>query len=505
MQIICISHGSHDFSDSLAKDLAAEIGYSSISRQRLVEKATEYGIPVGKLEIEILKKRPISESLGIEMDLYKSFVAAELCSRALEEGIVYNGRTSHLALPRVSNILRVRAIAGKTDRIQAVAKKMNLNLKKATQYIEQTDDDILRWVRTLYNQDWNNQALYDLTINTENLSTHSTIQSLAQLAKLPEFKPTAASNQAVSDLVLAARCRLAIGKNDKTHPLKVTVKAEKGHVNVTYLPHQAKNAAEIMKVLDSVKGASSYVCTVASTNILFIGEKFDPQLESFSHLLEVAEKWNAAVELMCMATQSEGLFINKEKTDKPLVEHLSYNGGILDDEGDTPQQDRPDQGVLETMNKLIEVGRAGSSYTTHGGVKGMLKDIPNIKEYGLVVVGDVFSSKGGAKQRLKRDLVSQLVDKFRIPVLAAEDLKSQYLFGIRQLLNLLGFGFLSMVLYLLIFNFQEPILSFVSVGQFSGSLSDKIVAAVTVTISIPFVAFTIGGFYHNLLKLIRLE
>jgi len=505
MQIISISHGSYDFSDQLTKDLAKEMGYSCFNRKLLVDKATNYGIPVGKLEIAILKKKPISESLGIEMDLFKSFVIAELCSRALEQGIVYNGRTSNLVLPRVPNILRVRAIANKMDRVQAVMSQLNLNLKKATQYIDQTDDDILRWVRIVYNQDWNNNSHYDFMINGETLSTKSTILSLTQLAKLPEFQPTTASNQALTDLILAAKCRLAIGKNEKTHHLKVTVKAENGHVNVTYLPHQAKNAGGIMTTLESIKGYKSCVCTVASTNILYISEKFDPQVEAFDHLIEVAEKWNAAVELMRMAPQDEVLPDLDVSNTKNQEKKPTYDGGILDEAVAHKAEIKNANGVLETMNKLIEVGRAGSSHTTHGGVKGMLKDISNVKEYALVVVGDVFLSKGAAKQRLKRDLASQLVDRFKIPVLTVEELKSQYLFGTKQLLNLISFGSLSVLMYFLVFYFEVPLLSFVSVGQFSGSLTEKIMAAVLVTFSIPFVAYTIGGFYHNLLKLIRLE
>jgi len=157
------------------------------------------------------------------------------------------------------------------------------------------------------------------------------------------------------------------------------------------------------------------------------------------------------------------------------------------------------------MNKLIQVGRAGLSRNAYGGFKGLITDISKNREYSMIVVGDVFSTKGGAKQRLKREAISLLIEKFRIPVMAAEDLKSEYLFGKKQFFSLIGFGALSALMYLVVFSFQKPLLSFVSAGQFSGGLGSKIAAAVAVFISVPIMASIIGGFYHNLLKMIKLE
>ena len=99
MQIICISRGSHEYSRELAEKLSQKIGYTAISREAITDKATEYGIPVGKLEMQILRNHPLSEEMSIVADMYKAFSTAYTCEKALKENIIYHGRTGHLAMP----------------------------------------------------------------------------------------------------------------------------------------------------------------------------------------------------------------------------------------------------------------------------------------------------------------------------------------------------------------------------------------------------------------------
>lgn len=497
MQIICISRGSYGFGSSLSERLADKLGYACVSREMITDKATDYGIPVGKIEIDILKNKPITEERGINIDLFKSFVTSELCQMAKNNGVVYHGRAGHLVLTGLSNVMRIRAIADPDKRIETAMSKTNLDRKRAKQFLEQTDDDIRRWVRILYNEDWEDPALYDLTVNAHHMSAESAAHFLMGVAQLPEFQPNPASNHAMDDLLLAARCRLAIGHNEETAQAKVTVKAERGKVSVTYLPRQAKEAQHIPMVLEKVPGVTSFVCTVASTNILLLGETFDSKAEHMDHLIDIAEKWNAAVEVVHVSDAQSG-------ADVELAPATSGgdHGGILDDTADAPV---PAKGLDDTMTRLVQVGRAGCSHTTHGGINGVIQNIPRSIDYSLIVVGQVFESKGAAKQRLKRDLVSRLSDKFSCPVLSAEDLKSKYLFGPKQFIRLLVSLGMSALLYVGVFGFQKPILHFVSAGQTGGTVPQKVGVAVVIALFVPVVALIIGGFYHNFLKMIRLE
>jgi cytidylate kinase len=502
MQIICISRGSYGYGKKLAEKLASKLGYRCISREMLTDKATDSGIPVGKAEMAIVKRRPLSEEMAVEVDLFKAFITASLCETALaEEGIVYHGRTGHLVLPGVTHIMRVRAIANMEERITLAMNRMNLTREKAKIYIDQVDEDIRRWVRTLYNIDWDDPSLYDLNISSDHLSVESSASALMQMVKLPEFMPTPASQQVLDDLLLAARCRLAIGKDDRTHSVKATVKAGKGNVSVTYLPRQAKLAEAIPSVLEKIDGIKSLICTVATTNILFLQELFDPNAQSLHDLIEIAEKWNAAVELVRFADKKGGRVSTQEEV-FPIAVSGEYNGGILDDSEPLTGCEDDGCGVPETVDRLIQAGRAGGSYAIYGDPSELIGGLNRTENLSLVVVGDLFLSRGEVvRKRMRRDLISLLSEKFHIPVIGTEDLKARYLFRPRQLITLAGYGIVAALLYLGTFSFQEQILGFLHSTQTYG----KIAAAVIVTVFVPISAFCIGGFYHNVLRLIKIE
>ncbi len=508
MQLICISRGVYGRGKEVAEKIASKLGYICISREEVIEQATEYGIPVGKLEIAVLKNRPFSAPLAIQMELFKAFVSARLCTLTLSnEGVVYHGRAGHLVLPGLTQVLRVRVIADREFRLNKAMERMNLNREQARSYVEQVDEDIRRWVRTFYNEDWEDISLYHLTINAAHISVENAATGLLDFPSLPEFQTTPAFRKALLDRLLASRCRLAIGMDRRTEHMKVGVQAERGHVSITYLPRDSNTYTSIPQVIEHIEGVNSVVCTVASSNIMFLAERFDPTLEVFDHLVEISEKWNAAIELVRVDPNAASASISTTMPNPATPHDSREKGGILDDDDDDPPLPCGDDdcGLAITRHKLIQVGRAGGTRNITSDPESITAALTPRENYSLVVVGEVFGNKGAAKQRLKRDLVSLLSDRFAGPVIGTEDLKARYLFGPRQVLNLLAFAVLSVMLYSLVFHFQEPILQFISTGQREEGAIPRVLAALAVAVSVPFVAVLVGGFYSNLLKLVKLE
>jgi hypothetical protein len=131
MQIVCISRGTFAGGKELAECLARKLGVPCISREELTDAAVAAHIPVGKVEMAIMRPRPLSEQLATERDRFKAFVAATLAERALEGGVVYHGRTGHLALPNVPGVLRVRVITDPEDRITQTMQRLGLSRRQA--------------------------------------------------------------------------------------------------------------------------------------------------------------------------------------------------------------------------------------------------------------------------------------------------------------------------------------------------------------------------------------
>ena len=65
MQIICISRGSYGYSSEVMEKLSEKTGYAIISREEITDKATEFGIPIGKLEMMILKNQNLKKIIWV--------------------------------------------------------------------------------------------------------------------------------------------------------------------------------------------------------------------------------------------------------------------------------------------------------------------------------------------------------------------------------------------------------------------------------------------------------
>lgn len=502
MQIICVSKGTFTGGKSLAEKLAEKLGYDCVSREELTDAATRAGIPVGKLEMAIINGRPLSERLAIEKERFKAFLAATLCERAARNNVVYHGRTGHLFLPGITQVLRVRVIWDNEQRLASVMERLGLTREKAQKYIEGVDEDRRRWIRALYNIDWQDPSHYDAVVNLSHMSVDNAAASLIPLTQLPEFQITPATRRMLEDLLIASRCRLAIGSDQRTAELNVQVRSESGRVSVTYLPRQKREAAFIPDVLKNIEGVEEILCTMATTNLLWIQERFDPQGGTLPEILDIAAKWNAAVELVQMSERAETATAVPEPGAAPAAtERPQETGGILDD---TPEEEEAlqDEGLRQTRDRLIAAGRAGGYRLVPTGTKTLLDSLDRTTPYSLVVVGDLYLSKPASVQkRLCREMIGFLSDNLRVPVIGTDELKTKYLFGSAQWLRLLGTGVIAFILFFALITHQKELLEFIVAEGHGG----RILGTIAMLVFVPVFANMYGAFTRYLLRLVRFE
>mgnify|MGYP000144321061 CR=1 FL=1 len=504
MQIISISRGTFSGGKALAEKMAAKLDCPCLSREELIEEATKAGIPVGKLEEVMLKPQVFSERLALEREHYRAFSIMFICERAMESGkIVYHGRTGHLLFPGISHVLRIRVIADMEYRINAAMRRLNLDREKAKRYIEEVEEGRHRWVHFFYGVSWDETSHYDVIVNLEQMNVDNAASALCNMAQLPDFQMTPASERAMKDLWLAAKARLLLAQDARTARCSFTVRAENGVVNVSYLPRDAKVGVYVPQVLEKLEGLKELRHTISTTNILWIQENFDPNSEIFGQITEIADKWNAAIELLRMSpveeeVQKEGDRVELEFEQVP--QEPVYTGGIEDDVIEPEPKD--DGGLKETLNELIKSGRSGGGRSVGESPRKLLDSIDRSVTYSLIVIGNVFLSKGEAtRKRMVRELQSLLMDNLKVPVVTSEELKSQYLFGAKDLPKLITFLILTVIFYTLVFTHQEPILNFLRAETWL----EKGLAAIAVGLFVPTIAYIYGSVTSLILKLIKME
>lgn len=518
-QVICISRGTLGRGKELAELAAKKLGYGCLSREELVEAAIEEGIQVGKLEMTMLKPHAFSERLAIQKEHYLAFSTAYLCDRAIEGKLVYHGRTGHLLLPGVSHVLRVRVVSDPEHRIRAVMNKMGMERSKARRYIEEVDEDRKRWAKSMYGVSLEEMVNYDVIVNLEQMSLENAASALIGIAQLPDFQMTPASKKSMLDLQLGAKVRLALARDERTCQAALKVRADDGIVTVSYVPQDAKLAEFIPEVLRPLPGISEARITMAMTNILWIQEAYRPHSETYDKVVEIATKWNAAVELLRLAPEQESPptqaeLLTESSSGVASLERDVYDGGIEDDTAEMPGDNG---GLRPTLDELARIGRSGGGREAHSDQHGLVEVLDRNVPYTLVVIGDVFLSKGhAAKLRATRDLRSFLSDRIRVPVVTADELGSQYLFGRRDVVRTAVFIALAFAVYWLVFTHQAPILEFLAnSGWYADAVRNtflaeyswlpKIIVSAVVFSVIPVVAYLYGNVTSSILKLMKIE
>jgi cytidylate kinase len=519
MQVICISRGTQSGGNELAALLAKKLDYACLSREELNEAAINEGIQVGKLEMAMTRTGIFSERLALQRDHYLAFTTGYLCDKAMEGGLVYHGRTGHFLLPGVSHVLKVRVLADQEYRIQTVMRDLALDRRQARRYIEEVDEDRRRWVHSVYTVSWEDAANYDVVLNLAQVSIENAATLLTNMAQLPDFQTTPASRRSMEDLRLAAKARTMIARDERSHGASVKVRADNGVVNATYLPQDARLAKIIPEICKDLPGLSDIRATMAMTSLLWIQEEFQPHSELYNEVVEIATKWNAAVELIRPAPEEESTAPQAEPLaqtgggDAKLTPR-EYDGGI---EEDLSEGEADNGGLKLTLDELAKIGKSGGGRVVHGDPQQLVDTLDRSTPYTLVVLGDLFLSKGhAARLRATRDLRGFLSDRIKAPVVTSDELGGQYLFGKRDTIRTAVFLVLAIAIYFLVFSYQEPILGFLAhSGWYAAAIEDtflsrfdwmaKLVVSLVVFLFVPLVAYVYATVTRAFLKLIKME
>ncbi|MGE5254338.1 MAG: AAA family ATPase [Planctomycetaceae bacterium] len=503
MPLVIISCSSRSLRKELAESLSRKLGHPCLSREELTDQATDEGIPMGKLEMSVMKGSYPTDRLARLKERYLAFIIKSICERARSGNLVYHGRGAHLLLPNVSHIFRVRLVPHMEHWIQNKMLRFHMDRNRAEQYVRQVSDDTTRWVRFVHERDVDDPKLYDLILNLENMSLSSATMAICSMAELPDFRPTPVSLRTMEDYFLGAQARLKLALDERTAEADLTVSANDGVLTVTYMPRQSRVAEFIPDVLAGIKGVKEFLVTMADTNILWIQETFDSRSEMFGQLNQVAQRWEAAVELLRFIASDDVRAVGVEEASPILPASLpvrgKFNGGIEDDIPAPPSVD--DGGLGQTVEELIRHGRSGGSRILRGNFRDLASAISRNVNYSLVVLGDLFLSKSKAAQlRMIRDLKIFLGEKIHVPVISVEELREKYLFGYRQLLKLLLYLAVVLIVYWAVFVHQEPVLLFLQKHKGWNFLS-----TVAIGLFAPLVAYLLGTAVHLFLKMIKFD
>jgi cytidylate kinase len=497
MPVVTISRGTFSGGRMLAEELARKLGCDCIESEVLGDAARKLGIPVARLKAAMVKAPSALRGFGREREMYLAAITAELCERALAGDLVYHGHAAHLLLPGVSNVVRVRVVADPEFRIQAAMTRLKLSWTQAKKYVRSVDLDRARWVDFLYGVDWTDPSHYDFVVNLERVAVPNAATALLALAELPDFKPTPASVQILNDLRLASRARVRLGTDPRTAQAEVVVAAHHGVLTIKHMPRQAHLVPLIPEVLQGLEDVAGLNCAIASTSILWIQERFTPSCDAFARVVEIARRWDAAVELMKLVpgAAAEPPPAAAAAPGRTAEE----DGGVVFDADAAPAPPVDDE-MAATLDALRHEGRAGQGRSL--GADRLPAGLDPAQRYSLVVVGDVFGGKPEAvRGRQTRELRAALADHLGVPVVGLEELRQRLAFGPRHYLMLALGAVLIGLIYFLVLTHQPAVLRFFAGETFTA----RAVALTVLAVTVPLFAYLYGSCIGLVAKLLRFD
>ncbi len=232
MAIVTISRGSYSRGKEVAEKVAQELGFECISRDVLIEASQEFNVPEIQLIRAIRDAPSILERLTFGKERYIAYIQAALLEHFQKDNVVYHGLAGHYFVRGISHVLKVRIIAEIEDRAKLLMERddifeqavsamkgisepglkvprthWRLSKAQALRLLAQIDEARRKWGLYLYGIDTYDPSLYDLVIHVKKLSSDDAANIICRAAKWNRFQATAESQQAMDDLLLAARVK----------------------------------------------------------------------------------------------------------------------------------------------------------------------------------------------------------------------------------------------------------------------------------------------------------
>jgi cytidylate kinase len=263
MPIITIYQGASGEGQELAGTVADALGYRCVGREVLVEASRRYGIPEAKLN-EIVEKGPHWwERLLQDLRPYRIALQATMCELAHDGKVVYHGHIGHELLPGIGHVLKVLLTAPIEFRIEQIRARQSLTDIGARHYIEEVDKARSRRLMAMFGTDWRDPNRYDLILNMGKMRREGAKRVIIEAAKLEEYQPTPASDQAFNDLALGSRVQATLFASPDVRGSALEVRADRGHIHVTGRVDQGLED-EVVKLVKNVPGVNNVTTDVYS-------------------------------------------------------------------------------------------------------------------------------------------------------------------------------------------------------------------------------------------------
>jgi len=266
--IITISRGSYSKGKEVAEKVPHKLGYECIAREDLLDASEHFNIPEIKLVRALHDAPSVLERFTYGKERYLTFLESTFLEHVQSDNVVYHGLAGHYFLKGVKHFLKVRILADQEDRVRLEMERENISADEALYVLKKADHQRRqRGIRLFVVDTWD-PSLYDLVIHIHKITVDSAVEIICHAVRSEQFKTTQESQNALDDLVLAARVK---SKLVNTCPsVRVSAKSGVVFVDTQVGPTVAEPLAEELRTqANLISGVKEIRINVSPTATFF--------------------------------------------------------------------------------------------------------------------------------------------------------------------------------------------------------------------------------------------
>ncbi len=260
MSIITISRGSKSGGAKLARELQKILGFNVLSREdAAAEAAKRYGVTAEEMVRGLAIPANFFERLTHRKRRYLLAMQATVGEVFEAEGGIYHGIAGQFLFHGLCNVFKVRLIAPMETRIRATMNDLGLTREDAERYIHEADDRRVKWVKQLFSVDINDPDLYDVIVNTDQMSVTAAAQMIGDILQREKYQPTTQCVQEFKDFALEKRVEAELFFNSPFNADVVEVAVKSGSIGLSGGKAFEATKASLVDYVSRIRGVDKVI------------------------------------------------------------------------------------------------------------------------------------------------------------------------------------------------------------------------------------------------------
>jgi cytidylate kinase len=187
MAVITVSRQVGSLGTEMAQVVAERLQYEYVDKEKIAKALATYGMPEPELEKFDEKKPPFWDSWQVQRKKFLHFLEAVIYDFAKKGRVVIVGRGGQVLLRDLPGVLHLRVIAPFELRVKRFLAEKGGDEKQTARLLRRNDRDSEGFIRTFFDMNWDDAALYDMVLNTQKISLETGVAMILQGAQSREI------------------------------------------------------------------------------------------------------------------------------------------------------------------------------------------------------------------------------------------------------------------------------------------------------------------------------